>query len=73
VAEGFVLAGEIYLALGALVALAFAAFGIVRIDPAARGSSIVFRLMVIPGATLLWPLVALKWAFAKDPETEEHS
>lgn len=50
-----------WIALGVLVALPFAFFGAPRVLDAAKGSSIAFRLMVLPGAALLWPLVIWKW------------
>lgn len=50
-----------YLAVGALVALLFALFGVARVDAGAKGSWPLFRLLVIPGATLLWPLVLVRW------------
>ncbi len=56
-AEGIVRAAEIYGAIGLAIAVPFALFGASRLDPGARGSSLAFRVMVIPGATLLWPVV----------------
>ena len=49
-----------YLSCGLAVAAAFLAFGLDRIHPAAHGSH-VFRPLLIPGLTLLWPLVVVKW------------
>lgn len=51
-----------YLALGALFALAFVARGAARVDPDAREASWGFRVVVFPGVTALWPLLALRWA-----------
>lgn len=48
-----------YLALGALIALPFAVF-VGRLEPSAVGGSIGFRLLLLPGATLLWPLVLVR-------------
>ena len=56
-----------YLGLGALVAVLFAALGVGRLDPAARGLSLsnaVFRIMILPGATALWPVVLARWIAA---------
>jgi hypothetical protein len=52
-------AGTWYLALGLVVALLFAAF-VQRVEPSARGGSILFRLLIVPGATLLWPLIVVR-------------
>ena len=50
-----------YLLPGGLFALAFAAKGIDRVDPAAKGSGIGFRLAVLPGVILLWPFLLSRW------------
>jgi hypothetical protein len=52
---------EGYFAIGALVALAFVLFGITRVDEAAKGSSIAFRALVLPGCAALWPIVVYRW------------
>jgi hypothetical protein len=48
-----------YAGVGLVFALAFVFVGVDRIDPAARGA-IAFRPLLLPGATLLWPLVLLR-------------
>jgi hypothetical protein len=53
-------AAQGYSALGAVVAAAFLAFGLARVDPAARGSY-TFRPLLVPGLVLLWPLVLWRW------------
>jgi hypothetical protein len=50
----------IYLAIGAIVGVAFLFAGIEKIDPAARGSY-AFRPLLLPGLTLLWPYTAARW------------
>ncbi len=50
-----------YATAGLLFALVFAAFGVQRVDPAARGAGLGFRLLVIPGAAAFWPLLLWKW------------
>ena len=63
----FVLAGALlvvlgaYLAIGAGFAVAFAAWGAPAIDPAGKGMPVSARLMILPGAMALWPLLLLKW------------
>ncbi len=52
-----VLALKSYLLLGAGFAVWFASRGARRLDPAAGGGSIGFRLLLLPGATLMWPLL----------------
>mgnify|MGYP000633240578 CR=1 FL=1 len=46
---------------GLIVAVAFLAIGIDRIDHAAVGAY-AFRPLLIPGIILLWPLVVWRWA-----------
>ena len=53
-----------YLAAGAIVAMAFAAFGAQRIVSGAQ-VSVGARILLIPGALLLWPLVLKRWIAAQ--------
>lgn len=46
--------------IGLGVALLFLAVGVDRVEPSARGSYF-FRVLVLPGAVLLWPLVLIRW------------
>jgi hypothetical protein len=50
-----------YAAIGAVFAVAFASFGAARIDPSANGASVGFRLLILPGATALWPVLLRRW------------
>jgi hypothetical protein len=50
-----------YLAVGFLFASVFAAFGIQQVDAAAKGSGPGLRLLVMPGAVALWPLLLRRW------------
>ncbi len=50
-----------YAAVGLLFGLAFATFGLNKVDPAARGTSLSFRLLMLPGIIAFWPLLAVKW------------
>ena len=51
----------VYVGLGFVFALLFAARGAERLDPAARGAGLGFRLLIVPGAAALWPLLAWRW------------
>jgi hypothetical protein len=46
---------------GLVVCLVFLAFGLERVDAAARGAY-AFRALLLPGCVLLWPLVLVRWA-----------
>jgi hypothetical protein len=57
--ETIVTAIEWYLRIGVGIAIVFVSI-VGRVVPSARGGSIAFRLLVIPGATLLWPLIVVR-------------
>lgn len=54
-----------WLGVGALVAVPFLLFGVGRVVDGAAGSSLAFRLIVLPGAVLLWPVVLRRWAASR--------
>ena len=54
--------GVVYAAAGLVVGLVFVTVGVARIDPAARGTSVAFRLLILPGSAALWPVLVAKWA-----------
>ena len=47
----------IYAGLGIVFGLVFVTTYIHRIDPAAANTGLTFRLMMLPGAAALWPLL----------------
>jgi hypothetical protein len=49
----------LYAAIGVVTALAFVSFGVTRVQPAAV--SLGARVLILPGATALWPYVLLRW------------
>ncbi|HEX9002778.1 MAG TPA: hypothetical protein VGB07_22920 [Blastocatellia bacterium] len=61
IAEWIVYLAMIYAAVGVLFAIAFIAFGAGRIDAAAKGSPLAFRLLILPGAAALWPVLLKRW------------
>jgi hypothetical protein len=62
-----------YMAAGAVFAAAFAIRGAARLDPAARGGTWGFRILILPGAAALWPLLALRWARGGGRPPEERN
>lgn len=52
-----VLLGAIYAALGLLFAVYFVSAGVHRLDPLTRHAGAGFRLLILPGAALFWPLL----------------
>ena len=64
-----------YLGIGTVFAVAFVASGVDRIDPMARSAGWGFRLLIVPGATLFWPLLLVRLAsrsMAPPVETNAH-
>jgi hypothetical protein len=57
----------VYLAIGLAFAFAFIARGVAAIDPDARGMPWSARLLIVPGAAILWPLMLWKWFTQKSP------
>jgi hypothetical protein len=61
-AAELVLAGlSVYLLAGLMFGLPFVLRGAGRVDAAARGASLGFRLLILPGTAVLWPLLLAKW------------
>lgn len=60
-AEWIVAVGTAYLTAGALFGGWFVVVGVARFDPAAKGTTPVFRLLILPGCVTLWPALAMKW------------
>lgn len=55
------LAAGLYLALGLVFAIPFVTKGVTRIDEGAHGSGWGFRILIIPGSAVFWPLLLRKW------------
>ena len=60
----------IYVAIGLLFGIAFAFWGVKKIDPAAAESGIGFKLLIIPGSAVFWPLLAKRWIRQMPPPME---
>jgi len=56
-----------YLAIGALVGLVTVTFGAARFDPSARGMPVQARLVILPGAMLLWPVLLARLLGPAEP------
>ena len=60
VAGGYLLAGLVF-------ALPFAARQVGRLDPVAQHATWGFRMLILPGAIALWPLLLLRLLRGKKP------
>ena len=70
VAEVILLVGLAYVFFGLAVGVPFVLRGVDRVDEAARGAPVAFRLLILPGTVALWPLMAAKWM--KAPRSGGH-
>ena len=73
IAATFLILLAAYLACGILFAVPFVWFGVNSIDPHARRGTWGFRLLIIPGATALWPLLLSRWLKGLHEPPEECS
>jgi hypothetical protein len=53
----------VYAAIGIPMAVAFALFGVTRVQPVPV--SLGARILILPGAAVLWPYVAIRWLRAR--------
>jgi hypothetical protein len=60
-AELFVGLLSAYGLLGLLFGVCFVTVGVSRLDPMARGTGPGFRLLILPGAAVLWPWLLYRW------------
>ena len=59
------LLAEVYTTIGLLFAVVFLMAGIKHVDPASTGSSVGFRLIILPGVVVLWPMLLTRWIRGK--------
>jgi hypothetical protein len=55
----------VYLAAGLIFAIPFVIKGVTQIDEGTVGSKWGFRLIIIPGTMVFWPLLLKKWMKVK--------
>ena len=55
----------LYICCGIVFSIAFLFKGITKTDEAAHGSGWGFKVIIIPGAIALWPILLKKWIKAK--------
>ncbi len=63
----------VYAVIGLMFAIFFVTRGVSRIDPAAVGGSIGFRILIIPGVAALWPLMMRRQQARKPPPEERNA
>ena len=55
------IAAGIYLLLGALFVVPFLLKGLTKVDAGAHGGTIGFKIIIIPGVIVFWPVLLSKW------------
>ena len=51
----------IYLLLGVLFVIPFLLKGLTKVDEGAHGGTIGFKIIIIPGVIVFWPVLLSKW------------
>ena len=51
----------IYLLLGVLFVIPFLMKGLTKVDEDAHGGTIGFKIIIIPGVIVFWPVLLTKW------------
>jgi len=54
-----------YAVIGAITAIAFVTFGISRVLPRRMPVSLGARILILPGASALWPWILIRWRKAR--------
>jgi hypothetical protein len=55
----------LYAVAGALTAVAFVTLGLAHVLPPGTPVTVGARVLLLPGAALLWPYVLLRWVKAR--------
>ncbi len=56
----------VYLVVGLVFAIPFVIKGVTKIDEGAHGSTWGFRMIIIPGTVVFWPLLLKRWLKASN-------
>jgi len=59
--EIFLIIVAVYLLIGVLFVIPFLMKGLNKIDEGAHGSTIGFKIIIIPGVIVFWPVLLSKW------------
>jgi len=61
----------LYLCCGLVFAIFFVTKGVTIVDEGAHGATIGFRIIIIPGSMVFWPLLLKKWRSANKIKSME--
>jgi hypothetical protein len=59
--EILLITAAVYLVLGLLFVIPFLMKGLNKVDEGAHGSTIGFKIIIIPGVIVFWPVLLKKW------------
>ena len=59
--EIILIVAGIYLLLGVLFVVPFLLKGLTKVDEGAHGGTIGFKIIIIPGVIVFWPVLLSKW------------
>ena len=59
--ETLLIIAAVYLLVGVLFVIPFLMKGLNKIDGGAHGSTIGFKIIIIPGVIVFWPVLLSKW------------
>ena len=59
--EILLIIAAIYLALGVLFVIPFLMKGLNKVDEGAHSSTIGFKIIIVPGVIVFWPVLLSKW------------
>ena len=72
-AKAIVYTMALYAGLGLVFAVPFVWLGVQRLDSEAHGSGIGFRLLILPGVAVFWPMFAYRWRLGiAEPPVEKN-
>ena len=60
-AEILLMIAAVYLALGVVFVIPFLIKGLNKVDEGAHGSTFGFKIIIIPGVIVFWPVLLSKW------------
>ena len=59
--EILLIIAAVYLLVGVVFVIPFLMKGLNKIDEGAHGSTIGFKIIIIPGVIVFWPVLLAKW------------
>jgi hypothetical protein len=59
--EVILIIAAVYFLLGILFVIPFLTKGLTKVDEGAHGGTIGFKIIIIPGVIVFWPVLLRKW------------